>query len=155
MRCEICGADPRLLISLPIVQADGKLNTMACEECARKSGRYCLKHQTPFLGFNDGTAVCPDCVDETATLKAEELGQLLVSKIGDKKDFLPWSKMLEIHRLIAEYLEVSSEFSIGLSVITESFRQGKTGEALINEVVRTGDPNCLLEFAAEDRRTIH
>ena len=65
MYCEICDEEKSsLIIILPIKQTDGKLNTLACLDCAEKSSAYCIKHKLPHLGYEDGTTACKLCIDE-------------------------------------------------------------------------------------------
>lgn len=65
MKCDICEKpDPQMIVILPLRQADGKLDTLACEECARKSKAYCKKHLRPHQGFMDGSTACLWCIEE-------------------------------------------------------------------------------------------
>lgn len=72
MNCEICGKrDPKVKIILPLKQLNGKLETSACETCARNSTAYCEKHDRIHQGFIDGTTACISCIEESVKLHAE------------------------------------------------------------------------------------
>ena len=72
-KCEICGqADPRIMFILPLLRANGNLNTMACEGCAKKSSAYCLKHDCQHTGFIDGSTACLRCIQELVESKKDE-----------------------------------------------------------------------------------
>lgn len=66
MKCEICGQDKDPLNILPIKQSDGKLETLACDDCAYKTGLFCKIHKRPHQGFVDGTNACLLCINELA-----------------------------------------------------------------------------------------
>lgn len=73
MKCEICSKpDPEIIVILSAIRPDGCLNTLACLECAEKSNAYCVKHETPHLGFVDDSTACRMCVEETLIEKREE-----------------------------------------------------------------------------------
>jgi len=66
MRCETAGCrspESNHLVLLPLSRPDGSLNTFACLECAQSSGAYCVQHQCPHQGFEDGTTACPQCIE--------------------------------------------------------------------------------------------
>jgi len=69
----MCGGNCQVINILPLRHPDGRLNTLACEGCAEKSGAYCLIHQRPHLGFEDGTTACKECIDEKVAAKTEEI----------------------------------------------------------------------------------
>lgn len=76
MKCELCKKkDPKTMYILPLHQKDGKLDTMACEGCAKKSTAYCLKHDRIHQGYMDGTTACLSCVNELVQSEREIYGE--------------------------------------------------------------------------------
>ena len=86
MNCEKCEKDANLLVILPLHRPDGCLNTIACLECAKKSGVYCLKHKKPHLGFDDGTTVCIYCIEAEVEQHRVELTDLVNTEIFSQID---------------------------------------------------------------------
>gem|GEM_PF-6441186 len=64
MDCEICERQTDTLVILPIRRKNGALQTLACEECSRASGRYCLSHDMAHGGYEDDTSLCHKCLFE-------------------------------------------------------------------------------------------
>ncbi|MBX4200404.1 hypothetical protein KW790_03030 [Candidatus Parcubacteria bacterium] len=64
MKCDSCHEDIGELIVLIPLKQGGRLESLVCLECARKSGYYCLKHEHPHQGYSDDTSACLLCVDE-------------------------------------------------------------------------------------------
>lgn len=100
MNCEICGKDPEEYVILPKRQENGSLITMACVDCSRISGMYCLKHQTPHLGFVDDTSACRDCIEEKVHSEGERIAGLFSGAV-ERSD-----KRQQIEKAINEWLEL-------------------------------------------------
>lgn len=63
MKCEICGCDPQIIVGIPL-KREGFNETYACLDCARRSGKYCLKHSVPHVGYIRNMSACQYCVTE-------------------------------------------------------------------------------------------
>lgn len=81
MRCEICGEEIDTIVILPIRKKDGALCTLACVKCSIASGKYCVKHDMPHIGYDDGTSACRLCVSERISKRAGSADEIL-KKIG-------------------------------------------------------------------------
>jgi hypothetical protein len=72
------------IVILPKRKPDGCLDTLSCLECARKSGIYCLRHNRPHLGFEDGSTACVLCVEEAVEeADTEEICKVLKDNLLD------------------------------------------------------------------------
>lgn len=92
MKCEVCGdIDPDIIVLLPKVQPDGKLDTSACESCAISSGMYCQKHERPHIGFEDETTACIPCIEEILEKDGEKIAGSFAAVISgtDKAEEIP------------------------------------------------------------------
>lgn len=76
MNCEICGADSSLVI-LPIHKPGGSLITLACIDCARVSGHYCMTHDTAHTDYTDGGSACAECLRERMAVEESTVGNKL------------------------------------------------------------------------------
>lgn len=144
MRCEICGCDPKVIVILPIHRPDGCLDTLVCQDCAQKSGAYCLKHDRPHLGFEDGTTGCKLCIEEAVRKQGEFLARRFRQVLGPliiQKEWLPlfyWAETVEV--VTCESIDTC----IGRAIITRAQRFRVSPEQVIQEVIEQGNPNILL-----------
>jgi hypothetical protein len=90
VNCQICGKDiGNVVVVVPKPRPGGYLDSMACIECAKKSGMYCEVHERPHQGFSDGTSSCRVCQKELYD-KHRSRASLLAGMIQDavpREDF--------------------------------------------------------------------
>ena len=82
--CEVCASPTNVLVILAKRRETGELNTLACPECAVVSGAFCTEHNSPHIGFNDGTTACDQCVEEVFWAhkpQAKQLADRLMMKL--------------------------------------------------------------------------
>lgn len=133
MNCEICGNErAEVMVILPIKQADGRLNTMACDECAQKSSAYCLKHQTPHLGFaDDESTACQRCIEEMVVQRESDglaiFGDLMINLPAED-----WNRLLAWAGQAASITRNTVPTCILRAVVTKALRLKVT----IDEVMR-------------------
>ena len=148
-KCEICRSPSSIINILPIRQQDGKLNTLACDKCAEKSGAFCPTHQRPHLGFEDGTTACKVCIDEKVATDTEKITNEFFSKIKNsphKKRILEeldnWAD--SVYGLTGLPYDVN----VSRAVVTTAFRLKKTPEEIVDQVSKEG-PGVILPWAKE------
>jgi len=96
MTCEECGKETNRLVILPLKSANGNLNKIVCLDCAKKSPAYCKKHQSPHLGFMDGSTACVKCIEalvESEMPTAESTLNFLKANLPPKEfeNLLEWA----------------------------------------------------------------
>lgn len=139
LKCEICGCSPEIINLLPIRQADGRLDTLACNECAEKSGAFCLTHQRPHLGFEDGTTACKECIDEKVEVEGPKIVALFKQKINlsDQKEPII-SALAEWSNFLTDTFGLSYEENLARAISTVSFRLHKTPTEIIDQLCEEG-----------------
>ena len=143
MLCEICGTDVEGIMLLPIKHPDGRLETLSCLLCAKKSKNYCLKHEIPHVGFvGDDTTACHVCINE---LVMEGLGRS-DSLVDIMSTVLPSQEWMKIHlwlKMIVGLTNDSAEKCLLRAFITKQLRM-KAGsiDVVIHMVVdgNSADP---------------
>ncbi len=151
VKCEECGKDTLLLIIIPKQQADGKLITLVCLECAETSGFYCTVHDLPHLGFVDGSSACTLCIDEQVTIIGEQVGERLREAISPlpnasslRAQLMEWAE--EVGSLTQEPINIC----LGRAVITLAQRRKTTPKQIIQEVKKTQSINQVLPPAYQE-----
>ncbi len=144
MECEICQQDiGDIMVILPIRRGDGALNILACLGCAKKSSAYCLKHDKPHLGFEDGSTACRECIEElVAEKKFQEnfFSLTLENELPDK----------ELNRLLfwaSEAAALTCNFPntcILRALATKALRSKQTIEKVIEEMVKIKSVSIIL-----------
>ena len=136
MKCEICGKpDPKLLIILPLHQADGRLDTIVCEECARKSKAYCLRHQRPHLGFMDGSTACIHCIEELVRDNMDVKSEIM-DRVCDALPRDQAADLVEAAEAVSSVMRCSESQSILRFVATKAMRSFKAIGSVIEEIER-------------------
>lgn len=136
--CEICRDSTQVVYLLPLKQPDGKLDTLACEKCAEKSGAFCITHQRPHLGFEDGTTACKVCIDEKVETDTPEIVEEFFQEIEESPHR---EKILQTVERQSEFLffpDSDLEISISRAIVTVAFRFDKTPEEIIEQVCEEG-----------------
>lgn len=166
MNCEICGADPEVIVLLPKKQPDGRYNTLACEPCSIESGMYCQKHERPHIGFDDETTACIPCIEEILERDGEKIAGSFTMAISQS------DKASEIQQGIENWLaKINEAFSkvdladlplaerykstpyavnISRAVVSYSQRMGITPEEAIERVIKEGVGVILPPDLTED-----
>jgi hypothetical protein len=139
--CEICGGEmDDLIVILPIEQPDGCYDTFACLNCAEKSRVYCLTHERPHIGFEDGTTACLVCIEE----KIVEDGPRAIIDFFQGIEDSPHKE--EILQGLEKWSDLLSE-EFGLDnqgenvarvIITAAVRHKKSTQEIITQVSREG-----------------
>ena len=145
MKCEICGKDTsNITVLLPKKQEDGKLDTMVCLECARKSGAYCKKHEAPHLGFEDGTTACKLCIEEVVIQKRNETSGGFAAVPETARIFcllreaLPpkeFEEFVDESTLDGRIIGSAIDLTIVRFIATKALRTGQSFEAVLEKVV--------------------
>jgi len=166
MRCEICGGDLNVIVTLPIRQPDGKLDTLACESCAVKNDTYCQKHERAHLGFEDGTTACTSCIEEMLVKDGERIAGMFAAAVGRSEkapeirqainewleeidSMLPKISLAELP-LAIKFLETPHALNITRAIVTCAQRMNITPEKVIEKVAKEGPKVILpLEFTEE------
>jgi hypothetical protein len=131
--CEICGLEVICYAILPIKQEDGKLDTIVCLSCARRSSAYCLKHDVPHVGFTDGTTACFQCIEtgvaENRYRQDEIFIQLKESLLSDQ--FAELLEYTECATLIGETVPGQ----VVRALATKAVRTNQTIDDVLKEVI--------------------
>jgi hypothetical protein len=143
MNCEICGKDPGdLTVILPIPRESGNLITMACLECARKSGVYCLKHNQPYSAFKDGTTACLICIEELKNFSMTEAAALFLNL---RRDDMPESERLREWAEEAAFITTETPIhSIARALAGLALRRKTTVIQILEEIAQKKSVSDLL-----------
>jgi hypothetical protein len=129
--CEICHRPIGDTIVILPIKRDGRLETIACMDCAMISSAYCKQHQAPHMGFKDDSTACVHCIHglvEQNKTWAAEIMQSLVSALP--------SEEIDVLR---EYAMVGSRLTDrkqDICVLTAIVSRAVRAEMYINEVVK-------------------
>lgn len=147
--CEFCGIDAEVLCLLPIHQPDGRLDKFACHACAITSGVYCVNHDTPHHGFNDGTHACLNCI--------EDLTQDLVRRypaMSSKVQGCVSAYMYERWRswcvTAADVMRCNQNEAVCRAMATLAMRTATTSEELLERLVAERDITVLIPLEVFD-----
>ena len=137
MKCELCGKDPRVIVILPRRQANGKLDTLACEACAKKSGAYCKKHDRPHVGFMDGTTACIYCIEEL--VKANESKAVgIYSRLRDGLSSDQLEYLGDAAETSSEVMRCSASVAVLRFIASKALRTNQTIDEVIFQVTESG-----------------
>ncbi len=144
MKCDICKKpNPELLIILPIHQADGRLDTIACEKCAKESKAYCKKHRRPHQGFIDGTTACLQCIEELVKVNKDD-----ATSIRDRvREALPRDQVEDLNdaaEISAEVTGSSESIAVLRFIASKAMRSNQTIEEVINEITESHSVDYIL-----------
>ncbi len=144
MKCELCKKpNPKLIVLLPLRQSNGNLDTMACEECAKKSIAYCKKHQRPHIGFIDGTTACPWCVEELVTANTDKAANIYRSlQVGLPPEQV--DDLEELAELGAQVAGCSDSIAILRLVASKALRTNQKVEEVVRTVTSGDSLNYLI-----------
>lgn len=144
MKCEICGKDiGNIVVMLSLRQTDGKLDTQACFECARKSRAYCKKHEAPHMGFEDKTTACKLCIEEIVAQKRNDAGKgfaavpetarifCLLRETLPKEEF---EGLTDEATLVGQITGSAMDLTIIRFIATKALRTGQSFEAVLEKV---------------------
>ena len=145
MKCEICKKSiGGVIVILPIIQPDGKLDTLACEKCAHDSKAYCIKHDRPHVGFSDGSTACLWCIEEV--VKVNTVNAISVS--NHIKDVLPEDQVDELDEAAEAAAAVrgcTEDIAILRFIASATVRSGKKNISdKLNEVLNSRSVKCIL-----------
>jgi len=138
MNCDLCKKpDPKFLVILPLRQTDGKLDTLVCEDCAKKSKAYYQKHERPHLGFMDGSTACIYCVEELVEANKDN-----AIEIRDRvRATLPMDQLEELDdtaECAAEISKCSKSVAILRFIASKAMRSHQTVEKVIYQITKSG-----------------
>ena len=146
MNCELCGDEKSgTLVLLPIRQSGGKLETLACLACAKKSSAYCRKHNRPHLGFDDGTTACVPCIEETVAENAGKATEFMC----DLKRVLPldeWERLTDWVEDSCSITGNSDEICVLRALATKALRSKRS----IQEVAQQVSQNKTVDYILGD-----
>lgn len=144
MKCEICGKKPPLYIMLlPIRKDDGDLETMACEECGRKSTAFCLKHNAIHQGFDDGSTACIKCINkmvETNTGSALDTKKKIFMSLHPDEQ----SRLRQAADMSSSFTGDTIEISVVRFIASKAKRSLQPFERVVNEILQSGSVDCIL-----------
>jgi hypothetical protein len=143
MICELCSKSvPHDVVILPIKQGNGKLDTIACMECAEKQPTFCLKHMLPHIGFEEGGTVCRCCVTD----RERELESQGVIYLRQIEGILPEFELLRFKDRMNEYLELGHplEWTVLHLLVVKAMRQGKTEVDILKELELSKNADTII-----------
>ena len=152
-KCEICGGlyIGGIYVVLAKKQPNGKYNTIVCLRCAKKSGLYCKKHKRPYVGFEDGTFACIDCIEVKAEKWAEKISKMLskVIQLSPHKDHI-LDSLRRYSRFNKMLLGSSYKVNVARAIVTYALRKRKNIKRIIRELCQKGPQLILTEEFLEE-----
>jgi len=139
MKCEICGNPVKgvVLNILPLHQLNGKLDTMACQDCAKISRAYCTKHARPHMGFMDGSTACLHCVEEMLETHKKtsirDVHRVLDGLSGEQNDILG-----EVAEASASAFNCTEPEAVIRFIACAAVRKGKKFKEILQEINTKG-----------------
>ncbi len=144
MNCDICGKqDLKWIVILPIHQSDGKLDTVACDGCARRSKAYCNKHWRTHQGFMDGSTACIYCVEELVKAhkdSAEVVRNRLVEALPPDEA----EKLYNAATISAGIMDSIVSVAVLRFIASKAFRSNQSLEEVTREIVESRSVSCIL-----------
>ena len=131
------------MVILPLRQTDGKIDTLVCYECAKKSEAYCRKHNRPHLGFIDGTTACRWCIEElveTYKNKASQIKNTICEALPEDQR----EDLSEASEISSEIMESSQNVAILRFVATSAMRSNRTIEDIVDVITESHSVDCIL-----------
>jgi hypothetical protein len=141
MNCEKCGTSPDLLVMMPAIpgRLDGKLDSLQCLECAKKSGMYCHTHDVAHQGFTDGSTACPLCTHDLVNKNRERASTLSgIIENDAREDF----QLLCKERCFS-HLEHERDVQVLVAVAATSLRRGIALDEVIRQISISGSLDIL------------
>ncbi|MBI2592812.1 MAG: hypothetical protein HYW37_01450 [Candidatus Colwellbacteria bacterium] len=121
MRCELKDHDADHLVILPIHKPDGSLITIACRKHARDSGYFCLTHDLPHTGFDDGGHACLRCIESTVH-KMQEYSDLYLRRLEAELSTSEFERLREWADFTSELTGDTEALCILRAVVTTAAR---------------------------------
>jgi len=144
MLCAKCLRNTDDLVLLPVKQKDGALGSIHCHDCAVKSPYYCVKHDTPHIGFEgDNSTVCLICVEEEVQQRKKDAPELYERL----KRELPTEVFEEIDEdaaLAGEITKNSKAVCVLRFIIVKARRRGISVEEVADEIIREKSAYVIL-----------
>lgn len=151
--CEVCRKSTNILNIIPQKRDDGSLITLACTECATKSGMFCTDHERPHIGFEDDTTACLSCIEEEVAQKGGEISLIFFGEITKS------TKKEEIIRAMENYVETTSIITespkihcVARAIVTAALRSGRSTDEVISQTAQEG-PAVLFPWISKESQT--
>jgi hypothetical protein len=123
------------MVFLPVKQINGALESFACIDCAKKSGVYCLKHESPHVGFEgDKSTACLCCIDEEVQHKKKD-APLIVERLLANLPTQEFKDIDEVAEISSRITENSKAVCILRFIVTMAQRRNRSVEDIIEETI--------------------
>jgi hypothetical protein len=144
MKCEACGKpDPDVFSLIGLPNKDGRVNSLVCEDCAKKLGWICHKHNRLHFGFADGSHLCLECVNDMAKEYATKYPWLLrhLEKVLPNKEF---TSLISYLRACSRITLQPIELCLARSLSVFALRQDISFQKAIAKIVAHDSVDPLL-----------
>jgi hypothetical protein len=138
MDCQKCGKhEPQHIMLLPVQNPGDSPGWLVCEECGRKSGAFCEKHNSIHQGFIDGTTACLRCIEEMVASRAND-AEGIREKIWEFLSKPDRDVLDDAAEVAAEIMGCSESMAVLRFVASKALRTHQTVDDVAYQVTEPG-----------------